>query len=409
VRRAPRPDPGRAVLSRLRVAAVSVPDAGHALPVLGVAAALRRRGAAVTVWTDDAHRGTAALHDVTWRALPTARIDDGGDLGRRLWDGAVATAPALAAGIAASGADVVVADTLTRVGALAAAACGLPWVEVVPHHLADPDDDLPPVGLGRAPARTPWRRADDRRLVAAQRRSVELGRRQASAAAARLGLVAAPPGARLLATLPGLERRRRHWPADAHVVGPLALDPAGPPLAAPDGDAPLVLVTDSTARSLERSLGEVALRALRHLDLRLVVTTSRLPPSRRPGVVVGTGPHGPLLAQAAVAVTPGGGGSLTKAAAAAVPVVVVPLHGDQREAAARARDAGVARVLPPGRLTPRRLRWAVVRHLADRRAAGAAARLADQAATLGPDRAAAIVEQVAVGRPPRAAAPHGVT
>jgi UDP:flavonoid glycosyltransferase YjiC (YdhE family) len=49
-----------------------------------------------------------------------------------------------------------------------------------------------------------------------------------------------------------------------------------------------------------------------------------------------------LLAEAALAVGPGGGGFVAKAAAAGVPMVVVPGHGDQREAAARLREAGVA-------------------------------------------------------------------
>jgi UDP:flavonoid glycosyltransferase YjiC (YdhE family) len=103
---------------------------------------------------------------------------------------------------------------------------------------------------------------------------------------------------------------------------------------------------------------------------------------------VGVGPHGPLLAAATLAVSPGGGGFLTKAAAAGVRQVVVPGGGDQREAAARLRDVHAGRVLRPARCTPRTLRWAVVRALADRRMRAAAAELADEAAVLGPDHAA---------------------
>jgi UDP:flavonoid glycosyltransferase YjiC (YdhE family) len=112
-----------------------------------------------------------------------------------------------------------------------------------------------------------------------------------------------------------------------------------------------------------------------------------------------------LLAQAALAIGPGGGGFVSKVAAAGVPMVVVPQAGDQREAAARLVDAGIGRVLRPERLTARRLRWAVVRHLADPRPAAAARNLAEQASHLGPDLAAHLVEQVMAGARPFASGP----
>lgn len=400
-----RPPPARG----RRVALVSGGDAGHALPVLGVAAALRRRGHTVRSWTAASHAATGAAHGVPVAPLPDLPDPHGvarRGFGEALWARAAVLAPLLAADIGAWQPDLLVVDTLTTSGALAASLLERPWVEVVPHHLADPADDLPPVGLGRPMPRTPWRRWDDRRIVAAQRRSVALGEAQARDAAADLDLDGvAVPALRLLATLPGLERPRRRWPADAHVVGPLAVDPAGPALAPPAGGAPLVLVTDSTATALERSLAATALAALHHLDVRVVVTSGRVPPHRASGVVVGSGPHGPLLAEAAVAVGPGGGGFVAKASAAGVPLVVVPLAGDQRETAARLEDAGAGRAVPPWRLTARSLRWAVLRQLHDPRPARAAADLAIQAAGLGADLAARLVEDVVAGAPPRASGP----
>jgi UDP:flavonoid glycosyltransferase YjiC (YdhE family) len=378
------------------VALVAGPDPGHALPVLGLGAELVRRGHRVRVWTGQQHAQLAAAHGITWHRLPLLAPQPGDeDLGQRLWGRAGPMARALLPPVVDAAVDLVVVDTLTKAGSLVAGLLDRPHVEVVPHHLADPAEDLPPVGLGRPLARTPWRRHDDRQLVAAQLASAAEGDRQAAAAARAVGLPAWPlPAARLLQTLPSLERIRRWWPEDAHVVGPLALDPDLPPLAPPDGDAPLVVITDSTATEQRRSIGELALRALAYLDVRIVVTSTHLPARREARTVVGVGPHGPLLAVADVVVSPGGGGVVTKAAAAGVPHVVVPLAGDQREAAARIRDVGAGRVVSASRCTPRRLRHAVVSTLADSRARKAAGRLAVEAGRLGPPVAAAHCEAV---------------
>jgi UDP:flavonoid glycosyltransferase YjiC (YdhE family) len=391
-----------------RVAVVAGPDAGHALPALGVAAALRSRGHEVRFYSGEGHRELAASLGCTFDLLPRLAPTPGdGDLGHRLWVRAADMAAPLSGQLRRWRADLVVSDLLTRSGAFAAQVIGVPWVEVLPHHLPDPAPDLPPVGLGRRPARSRWRRADDRRIYDHQRRSYELGAQQAAEAARTLGLSHIDePVLRLVATLPSLERPRASWPDAAHVVGPLAVEPPLPPLEPPPGDGPLVLVTDSTASNVEGSLADAAIRGLRGLDLRLVVTTGRIPPRHEDGLVVGKGPHRPLLAGASMAVSPGGGGFVSKASAAGVPHVVVPLLGDQREAAARLRDTGAGRTLRPARLSPRALRWAVVRHLEDPRARAGAALLAAEAASLGPSLAADLVEAVLGGGRPRAAGPR---
>jgi UDP:flavonoid glycosyltransferase YjiC (YdhE family) len=391
----------------VRIAVVAGPDAGHALPALGVAAALHARGHRVRFFTGEGHDATAEAVGLRAERLPllgpTAEDDD---LGHRLWNRAAAMAVPLADVLRGWRPRLIVADTLTRCGGFAAQLLDIPWVELIPHHLDDPADELPPIGLGRRPARSAIRRADDRRIVRLQRRSLALGRAQATAAVTGIGLTAVAPAVlRLIGTLPGLERPRRDWPPDAHVVGPLALDPELPPLPVPPGDLPLVVVTDSTATGVDRPLGAVALQALARMDLRVVVTSSLLPERRGHGVTVGRGPHAPLLAEASLAVGFGGAGFMSKAAAAGVPMVVIPLQGDQREGAARLRDAGAARVLPLRSLGPARLRWAVVRQLTDPDAPPAARRLAAEAAELGPELAARLVGIVADGAVPRASGP----
>jgi UDP:flavonoid glycosyltransferase YjiC (YdhE family) len=391
-----------------RIAVVAGPDAGHAYPALGVAARLAARGHVVRFYSGDDHRALSMSLGCSFDLLPRLAPTPGdGDLGHRLWVRAADMAAPLADQLAAWRPELVVSDLLTRSGAFAAQLVDVPWIEVLPHHLPDPAPDLPPVGLGRELARTPWRRADDRRIHTQQVRSYELGDAQAARAAATIGLDRVQePVLRLVATLPSLERPRHSWPTTAHVVGPLAVEPELAPLDPPEGDAPLVLVTDSTATGVEGSLADAAIRGLRGLDLRVVVTSSRVPHRRTSSLVVGRGPHQPLLAAAALAVSPGGGGFVSKAAAAGVPHVVVPLLGDQREAAARLRDTGAGRTVRPRRLTPRVLRWAVVRHLADQRARRAAARLADEAAQLGPGLVADLVDAVLAGERPQATGPR---
>lgn len=394
-----------------RIALFAGPDPGHALPMLGVAAALARRGVEVRCWTGRAHRDSGTTVGVDVRELPPLPpTDQDVDLGHRFWGRAVEMAPLLVSTLRAWRPDVVVTDTLLRAGGLAAQLIDIPAVELVGHHLPDPAGDLPPVGLGRRRPRTAIGRMQDRSLVHLQRRSVATGQAQGQAAAAKLGLAAPrPPAVRLLATLPSLERPRRSWPGDAHVVGPLAIDPALPLLEPPPGDRPLVVVTDTTASAVTSTLGRLALEALPHLDVRLVITSSALPPIREGRVVVGPGPHRPLLAQAAVAVGPGGGGFLSKASAAGVPLLLVPIQGDQREAAARLRDTGAGVRLSPGRLAgplgSRRLAWSVARLLADPAARRAAGRLSNEAAGLGAELAATLVLRVARGQRPRAAGP----
>ena len=387
-------------------------DAGHALPALGVASILAGRGHEVVFCSGAEHAGLAAAHGCRFLPLPSpaptplGERDDHRDLGHLLWQVGADLGVALAGMLAARPPDLVVADVLSSAGGYAAQLLGRPWVEVVPHHLPDPAPDLPPVGLGRGLARHPLRRYDDRRLYAKQQQSLDLGLTQADEAARRIGLARrVAPVLRLAATLPSLERRRRQWPAQAHVVGPLAVDPPLPPLPLPDGDQPLVVVTDSTAAGVESGLGRLAAAGLADLDVRLVITSTRLPPREDGRVVVGPGPHAQLLAHADLAVGPGGGGFVSKAAAAGVPLVVVPLQGDQREAAARLRDAGVASVLTAARRSPRWLRWHVVRQLADPRPHVAAARLADEARHLGPEVAGDLVERVLAGERPVAEGP----
>lgn len=381
----------------MRVAVVTGPDPGHAFPALALGAALVERGHDVTFVSGETHRPGAESAGMRFLGLPAlAPTPEDRDLAHRLWRRPVSMAPPLAERLAPWRPDLVVADVLTRAGAFAAELLGVRWIELSPHHLMDPAPDVAPIGLGRRPARTPWRRLDDRRLRRLQQRSLEAGAAQARRAREELGLDprgGAPLG-RLLATLPALEPPRRRWPADAHVVGPLPWEPSWPDVPLPPGDAPLVLVTDSTASETAGSLASIAAAGLRGSGLRVVVTTGRDLPTAGPATVVGRGRHGPLLDEAAVAVTTGGHGFVGKAMLRAVPLVVVPEQGDQRETAGRLRTAGAGVWVPTWAARPAVLRLAVLRVLHDdrfRRAAGAVGRSAHG---LGPTHAADLAERL---------------
>lgn len=391
-----------------RVALVAGPDPGHLFPMLAIADALAGAGHEATVVTGEDRRADVEQAGLAYRRLPLEWPDERhADLGYRLWELGGRLAPATADVLGDLAPDVAVVDTLTQSGAMAAELAGVPWVELIPHHLPDQDQAIPPVGLGRLPGGGPLRRFDDRRLRTFQSLSLAGGAMHRDRVRRGLGLVGdGRPAVRLVASLPSLEYPRARWPGDTHLVGPLGWEPAWDPLEPPMGTEPLVVVADSSASTVPWQLGEYALDALRHTGLRIAVVTRGQPTPWPSRCVVGWGPHGALLDAAAVAITPGGAGVLGKAFSRGVPVVAVPVHGDQHESSARVVHAGAGRRVQRWQRSPRRLRAAVLTVLGDDRYREAAAGLAAEAAALGPAHAAGLVLAVGAGRRPMALGPQ---
>jgi UDP:flavonoid glycosyltransferase YjiC (YdhE family) len=249
---------------------------------------------------------------------------------------------------------------------------------------------LPRTAVGRAV----WRRAQ--RPVAA---GLELGRRELNHARARLGLPALghvhggiSRELALVATFPQLEYPRR-WPEHVRVVGPLMWEPLVEQGAAaerwlgegersaaggngrgpqpPGGDElPVVLIAPSTAQDREHRLLRTALGGLADAPMRVLATYNRRLP-RAPlsvphnATVVEWVVYSRTMPRCDVVVCHGGHGTLVRALASGCPVVACPAVGDMNENAARLDWSGAGVRVPRRFVSPRVLRVAVERVLAD--------------------------------------------
>lgn len=368
----------------MRVALVTGPDPGHLVPIAGLARQLLASGHEAVVLTSGRWRGALARDGIAWEELPLIAAppkDD--DIGYRLHVRPVEMAPALADALRHRAFDLVVSDTLTRVGAVAATILDLPWVELVPHPLPDPSVALPPFGTGWEP-----RRRRDRRYAARTAVSRAVGERQKRAALAAVGLPDVAPRHRLVTTLPALEPPRPDWPAGTTVVAPPTWEPSDVDLEIPAGTGPLVLVVGTTASAgaaVDLLSLAIASGQWRIVSPRFGPVGSGLP--RR--VAAGPGRLAPLLAAADVVVAPGGHGMVAASLRAGVPMVLLPGPGDQKEIAARVARTGAGARLGTPRSRPLQRGLATML----RPAAAAAARRAGSVAGL-PD-AVAILEAAA--------------
>jgi UDP:flavonoid glycosyltransferase YjiC (YdhE family) len=179
-------------------------------------------------------------------------------------------------------------------------------------------------------------------------------------------------------------------------------DPVDPP----PGDDPLVLVAPSTAQDPEHRMLRAALSGLAEEPVRVLATTNR----REPPVPIEVPRNAKLVDWLSYARTMplcdavilhAGHGTLVRALSCGVPVVACPAAGDMNENAARVSWAGAGVALPRRLTTPRGVRLAVRKLLADGGYARRARELRDWAAANdGAACAAAEVEALAeAGRP----------
>jgi UDP:flavonoid glycosyltransferase YjiC (YdhE family) len=273
--------------------------------------------------------------------------------------------------------DAMVVDILTVAGTLAAEREERPWATLVPHLLPTPEPGFPPYSIGARLPRTgvgaaAWRGFDP--LVAL---GAKQGRDQLNGARERVGL---PPVRHLhgglsrrlaiVATFPQLEYPRASRPPWARVTGPLLWEQPFDEVEPPPGDAPLVLVAPSTSQDPEQRMLTAALQGLANQPVRVLATVNRRPPAEPLHVppnarVVDWLSYARAMPTCDAVVCHAGHGTLARSLASGVPVVACPVAGDMAENASRVAWAGVGVSLPRRLATPRGIRLAVRRVLAE--------------------------------------------
>jgi UDP:flavonoid glycosyltransferase YjiC (YdhE family) len=287
--------------------------------------------------------------------------------------------------------EIVVADILTVAGALAAELEERPWATLVPHVLPMGEADFPVYALGGVSPRTRvgarlWRLT--RPLLM---KGEEQGRRELNGARERVGL---PPLGyvhggisrllALVATFPQLEYPRRSAEPWLRVTGPLLWEQPFGDVELPPGDEPLVLVAPSTSQDPDGRLLRAALEGLAGEPVRVLASANRRTPAGSPSVpanarLVDWVSYARTMPRCDAVICHAGHGTVARALACGVPVVACPHAGDMAENAARVRWAGAGVSLPRRFQTPRGLRLALRRLLADPAYTRRAAELRDWA------------------------------
>jgi UDP:flavonoid glycosyltransferase YjiC (YdhE family) len=236
---------------------------------------------------------------------------------------------------------------------------------------------MPPFSTGARMPRTRlgmmlWRAFDP--IVAG---GTEQGRVELNGARERVGL---PPidhvhggisrQLALVATYPQLEYPRHEIAPSVRVTGPLLWERPAEDVQLPEGDDPLVLVAPSTSQDPDQRMVRAALEGLADQPVRVLATLNhrpspvplRVPPNAR---VVDWLSYARTMPLCDAVVCHAGHGTVVRALSSGVPVVGCPAAGDMAENAARLAWSGTGVSLPRRFVTPRGVRLAVRRLLAD--------------------------------------------
>ena len=285
----------------------------------------------------------------------------------------------------------VVADILTVAGGLAAQKAERPWATLVPHVLPTSEAGLPPYSVGARLPRTRAGAAAWGLLRPLLVRGEERGRRELNAARRRVGL---PDQAHthngisrqlaIVATFPQLEYPRHERHPSTRVTGPLLWERPFDEVEEPLGDDPLVLVAPSTSQDPSHRLLAAALEGLAREPVRVLGTTNRRDPPEPLTIpenarVVDWLSYSRTMPRCAAVICHAGHGTVARALASGAPVIGCPAAGDMAENAARVAWAGCGISLPRRLVTPRGVRLAVRKLLAEPSYAERAGELRDWA------------------------------
>jgi UDP:flavonoid glycosyltransferase YjiC (YdhE family) len=289
--------------------------------------------------------------------------------------------------------EVVVADILTVAATLAAELEDRPWATLVPHVLPMGEPGFPVYAVGAVYPRTAlgarvWRAGRPLLMRGEQQGRAELNETRARVGLPPLGHVHGGTSRELalVATLPQLEYPRRVREPWLRVTGPLMWEQPFEDVELPPGDEPLVLVAPSTSQDPSHRLLRAALAGLADEPVRVLATTNRREPERPIDVpanarLVDWLSYARTMPRCAAVVCHAGHGTVVRALASGTPVVACPHAGDMAENAARVRWAGLGVSLPRRFHTPRGVRLAVRRLLADPSYAERASEVRDWCAT----------------------------
>ena len=401
-------------MPRLLLAAFG--DPGHAFPLLALGERLVARGQDVTLQTWSRWRDFVEAGGMTFAEAPEYHVFPTRRRPLKPYEAAARAARETVPLVAELRPDAVVADIITLAPALAAEMEGVPVATLVPHVYPVGAPGFPPYSMGArlprtAPGRLAWR-VLERRLAGGLKR----GRVELNGTRERLGLSpldwehgGISRQRCLVATLPQLEYPRE-WPAWARVVGPLMWEPPADDVELPPGDGPLILVAPSTSQDRRHRLLRASLAGLAELPVRVLAATNRrgaplpdvdVPPNAR---LVDWLSYTRTMPACDLVVCHGGHGTVVRALTSGCSLVICPAAGDMNENAARVDWAGLGVRLPRRFCTPRGLRLAVTRALADPSIATRVREVAEWAATHDGATAAAVeVEQFAARSTPATA------
>jgi UDP:flavonoid glycosyltransferase YjiC (YdhE family) len=351
-------------------------DPGHAFPMIALGRALVARGHEVTLQTWTRWQEHAEQEGLAFAPAPEYEVFPSGTEPLDFYEAVVSATADTAPLVRELRPDAVVADILTLAPALAAELEGVPCATLVPHVYPPGEPHFPVYSLGArlprtAAGRVIWRSA--KRPIAA---ALERGRAELNCTRARLGLRpldhvhgGISRELAIVGSFPQLEYPRT-WPDGVHVVGPLMWEPPARDVELPPGDAPLVLVAPSTAQDSEHRLLDACLRGLADVPVRVLATWNRRPPPRplpAPGNarLVEWVSYARTMPRCEVVVCHAGHGTLARALASGCAVVAAPAVGDMNENAARLDWAGAGVRVPRRFVSPRPIRLAVERALAE--------------------------------------------
>ncbi|MHB8695435.1 MAG: glycosyltransferase [Solirubrobacteraceae bacterium] len=403
------PDVGVAP-TRLRVFLGAFGQPGHAFPMLALGQCLTARGHEVTYETWSRWREPVQEAGMGFVAAPEYPVFPTREVPLKPYEAVVLATAETQRAMSAAAPDVVVHDILTLAPALAGELAGLPVATLIPHVNPVGAPGFPPYALGARMPATALGRALWNGLAHPVQRGLRQGRDELNDTRVKVGLGpldrhhgGLSESLCLVGSLPQLEYPRP-WPAHFHVTGPLMWEPPFGDVELPPGSDPLVLIAPSTAQDPEQRLLRVALEALAGEPVRVLATTNRKPLSGAVAVPDNAGlvewvSYSRTIPQADLVVCHAGYGTVARALTCGKPVVAVPHSGDMGENAARIDWAGVGVRLPWRFLSPRSLRLAVRRALADTSLRDRACAIAEWTASNdGPTRAAELIEQLALRR-----------